>query len=163
MSNDPRLDPAKRLTRIGWNAPEGLDDALIRAVVDHFYARARADDVIGPVFNRVIAEDEWPAHLSRIADFWSSMLLGTGRYDGRPMPKHLAIPELSDAHFLRWLRLFRETVDELCPPDIAAIFIERSERVGNSFRMNIAMRRGDDITTMGPLGREAPPVWKPKV
>ncbi|NGP18761.1 group III truncated hemoglobin [Devosia aurantiaca] len=148
--------------RIGWNTPEGLDEAMIRAVVAEFYARARQDDVIGPVFNRVILGPEWPRHLETIADFWSSMLLGSGRYGGRPMPRHMAIPELSDVHFMRWLRLFRETVTELCPPEIASIFIERSERVGNSFRMNIAMRRGDDIMTMGQLKREPAPVWTPE-
>lgn len=161
MSHD-RPPVGTQLHRIGWDKPEGLDDAVIRAVVDEFYARARRDDVIGPVFNRIIPDAEWPDHLSKIADFWSSMLLGTGRYTGRPMPKHMAIPELSDAHFMRWLRLFRETVEEICPPEIAALFVERSERIGNSFRMNISMRRGDDITTMGPLKREAPPSWKPE-
>ncbi|PXA88376.1 preprotein translocase subunit TatC [Nostoc sp. 3335mG] len=150
-----------RLTRIGWETPEGLDEALIGRVVNEFYAAARRDDVIGPIFNRVIPEADWPAHLRTIADFWSSMLLGTGKYGGRPMPKHMAIPELETAHFMRWLRLFRETATRLCSPEIAAIFIERSERIGNSFRMNIAMRRGEDITAMGPLQREASPVWTP--
>lgn len=162
MSQPDRPPVGTRLTRIGWETPEGLDETMIRAVVDEFYGRARRDDVIGPIFNRVIPDADWPAHLATIADFWSSMLLGTGRYAGRPMPKHMAIPELGDAHFMRWLRLFRETVTELCPPDIAALFIERSERIGNSFRMNIAMRRGEDIVGMSPLTREAAPVWKPE-
>ena len=161
MSNNERPQPGTRLHRIGWETPEGLDEAMVRRVVDAFYASARRDPLIGPVFNRVIAEDAWPAHLATIADFWSSMLLGTGRYGGRPMPKHMAIPELDDAHFMRWLRLFRETANELCPSDIAAVFIERSERIGNSFRMNIAMRRGQDITHMGPLQRETSPSWTP--
>ena len=161
MTDDnPRPPPGTRHQRVGWDTPEGLDESMIRAVVDRFYADARRDPVIGPVFNRVIAEEAWPHHLSTIADFWSSMLLGTGRYAGRPMPKHMAIPELSDAHFTRWLALFRRTVEELCPPEIAAVFIERSERIGNSFRMNIAMRRGEDITGMKPLERETP-VWSP--
>jgi hemoglobin len=159
MSHD-RPPVGTQLHRIGWDTPEGLDDGVIRAVVDEFYARARRDDVIGPVFNRIIPDAEWPAHLDKIADFWSSMLLGTGRYAGRPMPKHMAIPELSDAHFMRWLALFRRTAEDLCPPDIAALFIERSERIGNSFRMNIAMRRGEDITRMAPLERETP-LWSP--
>lgn len=160
MTDNSRPPVGTRHQRVGWETPEGLDEAMIRAVVDRFYAEARRDPVIGPVFNRVIAEEAWPAHLATIADFWSSMLLGTGRYAGRPMPKHMAIPELSDAHFQRWLALFRRTVDELCPPDIAALFIERSERIGNSFRMNIALRRGEDITRMAPLERETP-VWTP--
>ncbi len=162
MSSSDRPPPGTQLHRIGWDTPEGLDEAMIRAVVEQFYARARRDDIIGPVFNRVIPDAEWPAHLGKIADFWSSMLLGSGRYTGRPMPKHMALPELSDAHFMRWLRLFRETVEQLCPPDIAALFVERSERIGNSFRMNIFMRRGDDITRLGPLKREAPASWKPE-
>ena len=151
---------ATRLTRIGWDTPEGLDETMIRAVVEQFYADARRDPVIGPVFNRIIAPEAWPHHIATIADFWSSMLLGTGRYAGRPMPRHMAIPELSDAHFMRWLALFRHTVDELCSPEIATLFIERSERIGNSFRMNIAMRRRQDITTMAPLQRETP-LWNP--
>ena len=161
MNNDnPRPAPGTRHQRVGWETPAGLDEVMIRAVVDRFYADARRDPVIGPVFNRVIAPEAWPHHLDLIADFWSSMLLGTGRYAGRPMPKHMAILELSDAHFMRWLALFRRTVDDLCPPEIAAVFIERSERIGNSFRMNIAMRRGEDITRMAPLDRETP-IWSP--
>lgn len=158
--DNPRPPVGTRHQRVGWETPNGLDETLIRSVVDQFYADARRDPVIGPVFNRVIAPEAWPHHLDTIADFWSSMLLGTGRYAGRPMPKHMAIPELSDAHFMRWLALFRRTVETLCPPDIAALFIERSERIGNSFRMNIAMRRGQDITRMAPLDRETP-VWSP--
>jgi hemoglobin len=163
MSEDNVRPPVgTRHQRVGWETPEGLDEPMIRAVVDRFYADARRDPVIGPIFNRVIAPEAWPHHLATIADFWSSMLLGSGRYGGRPMPKHMAIPELSDAHFMRWLALFRRTVDDLCPPEIAAVFIERSERIGNSFRMNIAMRRGEDITTMGPLQRETPSWTPPK-
>lgn len=141
----PRLHPTGRLI------PDGLDEAMVAAVVEAFYGRARQDAVIGPVFNRVIAAEDWPAHLKTIADFWSSMLLGSGRYYGRPMPKHLAIPELSDAHFARWLALFRMTVEELCPPDVAALFVERAERVGHNFRLRLAQYRGEDVSQVAPI------------
>jgi len=133
-----RLHPSGRLI------PPELDEAMVRAVVDSFYAKARRDDVVGPVFNRVIPDEEWPAHLDKITDFWSSMLLGTGRYMGRPMPAHIAIPELADPHFQRWLSLFRMTVEELCPPAVAALFVERAEVIGNNFRLRIAQFRGED-------------------
>lgn len=139
-----RLHPTGRLI------PAELDEAMVAAVVHDFYARVRADDLIGPVFNRIIPEERWPHHLDLIADFWSSMLLGTGRYMGRPMPKHLAIPELSDAHFARWLRLFRETAETQCPPDIAALFVDRAERIAFSFRLRIAQFRGEDSIAMQP-------------
>ena len=161
MTNDnPRPPAGSRHQRVGWETPENLDETMIRAVVDRFYADVRRDTLIGPIFNRIIAPEAWPHHLDVITDFWSSMLLGTGRYGGRPMPKHMAIPELADPHFMRWLALFRRTVQELCPPEIADLFIERSERIANSFRMNIAMRRGEDITGMAPLQRETP-LWTP--
>lgn len=136
--------PLHRMTPAGQMIPEGLDEAMVGAVVSAFYGKARHDDVLGPVFNRVIAADHWPEHIQTITDFWSSMLLGTRRYTGRPMPKHLAIPELDDSHFQRWLTLFKQTADELCPPHIAAIFVDRAERIGYSFRIRIAQFRGED-------------------
>lgn len=146
-----RLHPSGRLI------PAGLDEAVIAAVVHSFYAKARRDPVIGPVFNAVIAEDDWPRHLVVIGDFWSSMLLGTGRYAGRPMPKHVGIPGLEDRHFSRWLQLFRETVEELCSPEVAALFVDRAERVAHSFRIGIAMHRGGDSIKVEIL-RAPPPV-----
>ena len=160
MTDNPRPPIGTQHQRVGWETPAGLDEAMIAAVVNRFYDDAKRDPILGPVFTRVIPPEAWPHHLATIADFWSSMLLGTGRYAGRPMPKHMAIPEISDAHFMRWLALFRRTATELCPPEIATLFIERSERIGNSFRMNIAMRRGDDIKTMTALERETP-IWSP--
>lgn len=132
-----------RMTRTGRLIPPGLDEPLLRKVVETFYARARQDEVIGPVFNAAIAPDEWPAHLATITDFWASMLLGVARYQGRPMPKHLAIPGLADEHFRVWLRLWGETVIELCPPMAAAMLIDRAERIGHNFRIGIRLRRGE--------------------
>jgi hemoglobin len=154
MSGSTPADMEARLRRSGMVTPAGLDEAMIRRVVGRFYGLAREDDLIGPVFRNAVPDDRWQAHLDTIVDFWSSMLLGTGRYHGRPMPKHLALPELTDAHFRRWLALFRFTVSELCSPGVAALFIERSERVGNSFRLNVRMHRGDDLVHLKPLERE---------
>jgi hemoglobin len=76
--------------------------ALVRA----FYAKVRRDEVLGPVFERHVAD--WDIHLGRLADFWSSILLRTQRFAGAPMPKHNALPNLSAALFERWLALFAE-------------------------------------------------------
>lgn len=135
----------------GRRLPAGLDEAMVAGVVDAFYARVRRDPLIGPIFNRTIPEEAWPRHLATITDFWSSMLLGTRRYDGRPMPKHLAIPDLADAHFARWLALFLETVESRCPPEAAALFVDRAERIAHSFRLGIAVHRGEDSTVLRPI------------
>lgn len=131
--------------------PPGLDEDGIRRIVDAFYDKVRADEIIGPVFEAAIAEDAWPTHLGHMYDFWSSLLLGSGRYNGRPMPKHMAIPGLSDPHFVRWLALFKETVEALCLPETAALFVDRSERIAQSFRLSLAFHRGEDTMNVVPL------------
>lgn len=157
--SDDKLDTPPLRDRIGEKVlpsgrlqPEGLTQVQVRNVVEVFYARVREDDVLGPVFNSVIAPDEWPHHLDVIEAFWSSMLLGTGTYGGRPMPRHIALKDvITDAHFQRWLDLFKKTTVEICAPHVAALFVERAERVGQSFRLQMAFARGEDTTVLNPI------------
>lgn len=132
----------------------GLDEDLIRRVVFGFYDRVRADPELAPVFGAAIAPGDWPAHLERMCDFWSSVLLRTGRYTGRPMPKHLALPDLEDEHFHRWLGLFRETVRTHCPPAVADLFLDRALNIAQAFRLQLAIRDGREAVTVEPI-REA--------
>jgi hemoglobin len=116
-----------------------ITEPMISALVEAFYAKVREDAVLGPVFNARI--DGWTEHLAKLRDFWSSIALMSGRYKGRPMPVHAAIQEISDAHFARWLALFAETAREICPPDAAALFVDRSERIASSLKLGIALHR----------------------
>jgi hemoglobin len=78
-------------------------------------------------------------------------LLRTARYDGRPLPSHLAIAGLGEAHFRRWLKLFRATVRRICPPDIAELFMNRALRIAHSFRMAVAFSRGEPTIGVEPI------------
>lgn len=142
---------------VGKIAPPGLDEAGIVRIVDAFYDRVRVDEILGPVFDAHIAAEQWPHHLGQMYDFWSSLLLGSGRYEGRPMPKHMAIEGLADTHFIRWLALFKRTVETLCLPETAAIFVERAERIAQSFRLGLAFHRGEDTMGIVPLKAGEPP------
>jgi hemoglobin len=149
--------PAPNRTPVidGKLLPEVLDEGMIHTVVHCFYDEIRSDDLLGPIFNSLIAEADWPHHLSKMCDFWSSTLLRTGRYDGRPLPPHLAIPGLGDQHFRRWLKLFRATVRRVCPPDVAALFMDRALRVSHSFRLAIAFNRKEDTMRIEPILEES--------
>lgn len=131
--------------------PDELDETMIHDVVHGFYDLIRKDALLGPVFNGIIAPEHWPEHLAKMCDFWSSTLLRTGRFEGRPLPKHLAIPEIGEAHFRRWLQLFRATVNRLCPPEIAALFMDRALRIAHSFRLAIAFNRGENTLEIRPI------------
>jgi hemoglobin len=118
----------------------GIDETMIERLVHGFYGRIRTDAVLGPIFTAQI--EDWEPHLAKMCAFWSSMLLMTRRYDGRPVPAHLKIEGLGAAHFERWLDLFRATAHDLCPPEAAAPFIDRAERVAQSLQMSIDWQRG---------------------
>lgn len=115
------------------------DEASIRLMVETFYAKVRQDDLIGPVFYRAIGEGEaaWAHHIARLVDFWSSMMLRTGRYQGNPFAKHFALPDLTAPMFARWLVLFDETCTALFAPDLAAMFRNRAERIAASFQAGL--------------------------
>ena len=91
--------------------PDIATEADIRLLVDGFYAKVNHDALLDPVFNDV-AHVDWPQHLPVMYDFWSSLLLGTTRYHGRPFPKHVPLP-IDATHFQRWVALFEANVNEL--------------------------------------------------
>jgi len=118
----------------------GIDETMVAELVNRFYAKVRQDELLGPVFNSRI--EDWDEHLAKLSAFWSSVVLMTGRYKGQPMPAHIAIAEISDEHFMRWLELFAETAKYVCPPEAAALFVDRSQRIAQSLRLGIAASKG---------------------
>ena len=117
-----------------------LTEPALAAFVDAFYARVRRDSLLGPVFAEKIPEEAWPRHLATIRDFWSSVLLKTGRYKGNPFGRHLGIEGIAPAHFARWLGLFEETAAEVFAPEIAAALVERAHRIGDSLKAGLFFR-----------------------
>lgn len=117
----------------------GIDDAMIGELVHGFYAKVRADEVLGPVFAERIKD--WGPHLERMCAFWSSVALLTGTYHGRPMQAHQPLP-VDARHFDRWLQLFEQTASELCPPAAAELFIDRARRIAESLELGIALHHG---------------------
>ncbi len=119
-----------------------IDDANLARLVDLFYERVRADEELGPIFNDAIAD--WPEHLEKLAAFWSSVMLTSGRYKGQPVPAHVKhkariTPELFD----RWLALWARTTDELMAPDAAAALQDRAQRIAQSLQLAMFFRLDD--------------------
>ena len=117
---------------------EGITEERLSELVDLFYGRVRKDDLIGPVFNRAI--DDWPEHLERLQAFWSSVMLTSGRYKGRPLPAHVKHGDsIRQASFDRWL----EPTEEVLPPAAAAAMQEKAGRIAESLSLGIAFARGE--------------------
>lgn len=127
--------------RIGPGVAAGIDEALIARQVHTFYARVRAHPVLGPIFNAAVAD--WDEHLAKLCDFWSSVLLMTGRFKGSPMAAHAQRPAIAAGHFPIWLELFERTAREVCPPAAAELFVEKSRIIGRSLVLGLAVSRGE--------------------
>lgn len=121
---------------------DSLTEATLHAFLEVFYAKVRRDPLIGPVFARAIPNADWPRHLSVIQDFWSSVLLKSGRYKGNPFGKHQGLRELTPSHFARWLALFEQTAGEEFSAEIATTLIERAHRIGDSLKSGLFFRPG---------------------
>jgi hemoglobin len=122
---------------------DGITEEALKRLVETFYARVRQDPLIGPVFNDAIGD--WPEHLEKLHAFWSSVMLTTGRYKGRPMPAHIRHADrIGRASFERWLELWRQTTGELFGPDDAAALQDRAERIAESLQLGLAFHRGED-------------------
>jgi hemoglobin len=94
--NTSRSTPTAPITK------EGL-----RALIHAFYSDIGADPSLGPIFSRVIGTD-WSAHLERMVEFWSTVMLGSRSFRGNVFGKHMAIEGIAPAHFTRWLSLWQQ-------------------------------------------------------
>lgn len=119
----------------------------IATLVPAFYARIRADAVLGPIFNGAI--DDWPHHLDNLQAFWSSVMLTSGRYKGQPMVAHVRHePHMTRENFARWLALWSETATELLAPDAAAAFREKADRIAESLQLGVQFFRNRTSATL---------------
>jgi hemoglobin len=138
------------------NAPRALSSALrsaqheriahrastgegIGLLVDHFYAKVRVDPVLGPVFEGVV-RGKWGAHLETMRNFWSSVMLTSGRYKGAPVPAHLRVKGIEPQMFDRWLRLFGETCHELFENEVAEAYRAKAIPIAESLKLALFFR-----------------------
>ena len=114
-------------------------EAELEALIPAFYARVRGDALIGPVFERAIAD--WDHHLAKLVAFWSSVMLTSGRYKGNPMMQHIKHkPALSPAMFERWLALWAEVTAAMLPAAKAAALQARAARIAESLQLALWFR-----------------------
>ena len=111
----------------------------IQLLVDTFYGNARADALLGPIFNGIIG-NRWPQHLEKMYRFWETVLLENHSYFGSPFPPHAQMP-LGQEHFATWLKLWHDTVDHLFAGERADEAKWRGDRMATMFLSKIEYYR----------------------
>jgi hemoglobin len=110
----------------------------IERLVDCFYRKVRTDPELGPVFDRAI--QDWPSHLAIMRNFWSSVMLTSGRYKGNPVAVHAKVQGLERHLFARWLELFDQTCTGLFVPSVAEAFRQKARRIAESLQLALFYR-----------------------
>ncbi len=117
-------------------------EAEVADLVTRFYAKVRDDAILGPVFERHVAD--WSRHMPKMVSFWSTALCGSKSYRGNPMLQHRALPELTPAMFERWLDLFHEAASALPNRAMAERAGELSQRIAQSLWYDYQLQREPD-------------------
>ena len=118
----------------------------VSLLVHTFYDKIKQHELLGPIFNGHISEEQWPAHLSKLTDFWESNLFGVRTFRGSPSKAHLNVDRnlnhtISQNHFAQWLQLWFETIDELFEGELADRAKEMARRMSTGQYIHIWQNR----------------------
>ncbi|UYQ72654.1 group III truncated hemoglobin [Pelagibacterium flavum] len=113
-----------------------LSEDGLRLQVTRFYEKVRADGELAPIFADTV--EDWDDHINRLTDFWSSVMLTSGRYKGNPFGAHLSFASrLTPALFSRWLALWSQTAREIFDPVVANALEGKASRIAQSLRAGL--------------------------
>ena len=111
----------------------------IEWLVNEFYRKVKADEVIGYIFNDIVKVN-WEKHLPVMYDFWENTLFYTGSYEGNPMKMHQELHKLAHLtkeHFKQWEQLFNQTVDEYFQGANATLIRQRANSISTVMQIKI--------------------------
>jgi hemoglobin len=125
MTNDAQQQPITR--------------AALRELVGRFYAKARLDPDLGPVFEAAVTD--WDVHLEHLTSFWSAVVLGERGFSGNPLAAHARHP-IRPGMFARWLDLWGETAREVFDAETAAMLSGKAAHVAESLKLGLYFKAG---------------------
>lgn len=106
--------------------------ADVKLLVDTFYEKIRAHEILGPIFSSIITD--WDAHLIILTDFWETQLFLKRKYFGNPVTAHEEVDDktngtITSEHFGLWLNQWFNTIDELYDGEVAWIAKNRAQKM----------------------------------
>jgi hemoglobin len=99
--------------------------AEIENLIEIFYEKVFQNEVLAPFFKGL----DFEAHKPQMVHFWSFVLISDPGYKTNVTEKHLHMP-LTAQHFEIWIKLFKETIDELFLGETAEMAKQRADLVG---------------------------------
>lgn len=119
----------------------------IEFLVDCFYKKILADEMIGSIFTDTI-KFVWENHIPTMYDFWDSVLFGVGGYTGNLVMKHIELNKkmkLTESHFDQWLLLWKEAIEENFKGSQADLAYEKAETMKTLLMYKIKLSSDDNF------------------
>lgn len=116
---------------------DAITEPMIRDVVHAFYARVLVDPELGLLFAHRLP-GRWQAHIDQLIALWVAAADARALPAGWPQVPHASLG-LTDGQIDRWFALLRTTIIDTCPPDLAAILLDRVAVIGSSFRVGLGL------------------------
>ena len=127
---------------------ETINRASIEKLVRSFYAKVLEDELLAPFFINALGDDmkndKWYEHLITFDNFWLGLLLKEGRYMGDPLLPHVFLPNLTEEIFEQWLKIFRETLDEIYTPSNVRNIYGKAKALSTRFINDLELDDDDD-------------------
>lgn len=128
---------------VGAGLTDLTDRADVEKLLRRFYGAALHDEVLDAPFAGLRATG-LDGHIPVMCDFWETVLFRAGLYQGSALTVHRTLNQrtpLSANHFVRWLTLWREAVDELYHGPVAEHAKVQAGRI--AWSMNRRLNGGD--------------------
>ena len=77
--------------------------------------------------------------MALLRDFWSTVLLTTGRYKGNPFLAHFSLP-IEERYFTRRLTLFTKTANEVMAAHHAEIVDQKANHIATNMKRVLTFR-----------------------
>ncbi|CAA6810268.1 MAG: Preprotein translocase [uncultured Sulfurovum sp.] len=127
---------------------ETIDRGSIEKLVRSFYAKVLEDKELAPFFLNALGDDmnndKWYEHLITLDNFWLGMILEEGRYIGDPLLPHVFLPNLTPELFDQWLKVFRETLEEIYTPSNVRKIHGKAKALSTRFIKDLELDEDDD-------------------
>jgi hemoglobin len=121
--------------------------ADVEALLRRFYGRVLVDEVLAGPFAQ-IRINGLESHLPVMCDFWETVLFRAGLYQGSAVRAHQPVHDrhrLSADHFLRWLRLWSLTIDQMYHGPIAEHAKIQAARIARAMHRRLAGTDSEEL------------------
>lgn len=127
--------------------PDLATRADIESLLRRFYGRVLVDDVLAEPFTE-IRELGLDSHLPVMCDFWETVLFRAGLYKGSAVRIHQSVHDLHQlhaSHFLRWLSLWNDTIDQMYDGPVAETARTQAARIARAMHHRLTAAHSDEL------------------